>query len=110
VHGLGVCVRVDSIQRLPPGRQRLMGAGIHPSFRVSVPDGRPVGCVVLDVDRGPPDLVVSGRCDLPQHSSGDGPADGEVGVRGESPLWLDRSGVLNAPAHTAAKVLPETVQ
>jgi hypothetical protein len=55
-------------------------------------------------------LVVGGGDDLPQLVAGDGAADGEVDVRGKSPLGFDGGEVLQVVAEEAAQVLDEPVE
>jgi hypothetical protein len=102
VRGLGVGVGVDGVERFGPGGQRGAGVRVDPGAGVLVPDRGPVGGVRELVDGRPPDLVVGGGGDLPQHGPCDGAPDGEVGVRRQPLLWLDTAGVLDVPAHGAA--------
>src|SRR5262249_14603731 len=87
---------VELVERLIPGGQWLTGAGIMVRVGVVVPDG--LG-VVVGVDHGggggPPHLEVGGCDDLADNRSGDGAADGEVGVRGEAALRFDAAEVLD---------------
>jgi hypothetical protein len=78
----------DGVESLIPSRQDLAGVRVEVGAGVLVPD-RQVPAVVFDVCDGPPDLVVGGGDDLAELGAGDGAADGEVDVRGESALWFD---------------------
>ena len=102
-------VRADGVEGLVPGRQDLPGRGVEVVAGRFVPDGQLV-VLVPDYVGGPPDLVVGGGDDGAQVGAGDGAAEGDVGVRGESFLGFDGGEVLDVVAEVAAQVLDEPVE
>lgn len=99
---------VEVAQRVHPGRPGgddagrfhrwtpalAVEGGVDPRRGVLLPHRGSVSGVPLNVDRGPPHLVIRRRRHGAQDVPGDGPQDGEVRVRSQRALRLDAVDVL----------------